>query len=140
MAYFFYGTLRDPDVLALVLNRDLTDRDHLAAWLPEHRIVRAAEEPYPVLVPTPGAVAEGTALLSPSRRDECRINWFEEDEYWPSWQTIRIGQAAARARVFLPLEGLRASDAPWDYPRWRSEEKPGFLERCAEWLRELDPP
>lgn len=138
MAYFFFGTLMDPDVLALVLGRRLRDHDRLVAALDHHRTVRGAAEPYPVLVPERGAVTPGRVLLRPSPDDERRIAWFEEDEYAARWCRVRlVGGSSIAARVFFAHDALGRTEVAWDYGRWCREEKAGYLVRCAEWLREL---
>lgn len=138
MSFFFFGTLRDPDVLALVLDRPLTDGDHVPARLPAHRTVWAATLPYPLVVPAEGWAAAGRLLLRPSRRDEERINWFEEDEYQPEWRIVETAQGPRRARVFFAREPIRPSGVAWDFARWRHEAKRAYLNQCAEWLRELE--
>ncbi|HEX6141098.1 MAG TPA: gamma-glutamylcyclotransferase family protein [Geminicoccaceae bacterium] len=140
MAYFFFGTLMDPDVLALVLGRRLGDHDRLAAALDHHRTVRAAAKAYPVLAPERGAVTRGRVLLRPTRRDDRRIVWFEEDEYAARWCSVRLASGPSiRARVFFGLDALGRTEVPWEYGRWCREEKAGYLLRCAEWLRDLPP-
>ena len=138
MTFFFFGTLRDPEVLALVLDRRLAEGDRVAASLPDHRAVRAAAAPYPVLVRARGGAVDGAALLRPSRRDEQRITWFEEDEFEARWRFVWTGESWLRARVFFALEPLRPSAIPWDYASWQDHEKPDYIARCVEWLREID--
>ena len=138
VAFFFFGTLRDPDVLALVLDRCLTDRDQIPALLRGHRTARAVAQPFPLLVPAEDVAVEGLALRRPSRRDEERITWFEEDEYRPEWRTVESALGPLRARVFFAQEPLRPSGIAWDFARWRREEKNDYLERCVKWMRELE--
>lgn len=137
MAFFFFGTLRDPDVLTAVLARRPAGEELISARLADHRTVRAAEQPYPLLIPARGATADGVVLLRPSHRDERRISWFEEDEYRAHWRLVETSNGRLPARVFLALAPLRPSSTPWDYQRWRAEEKADYLARCAEWMEEL---
>ncbi len=50
MDYFFFGTMRDRDVLELVVGRPVTDADTEAAALPGYRLARAIDDSYPALV------------------------------------------------------------------------------------------
>lgn len=138
MTFFFFGTLRDPDVLSLVLARRPGARETMPASLPGHRTVCARTMPYPLLVPAHGVAVDGLVLLQPSRQDEGRITWFEEDEYHAQWRRVETLQGPLQARVFFALDDRAASNIAWDYRRWREQEKIGYLQRCAEWMREFD--
>ncbi|MDX1541809.1 MAG: gamma-glutamylcyclotransferase family protein [Geminicoccaceae bacterium] len=140
MAFFFFGTLRDPEVLALVLDRRPERHDLVRASLAGYTAVRATAQPYPLLVPAADASVEGLVLRCPSQRDEARITWFEEDEFQAEWRTVESAEGPLRARVFFALEPVLASGIRWDYQRWREAEKTRYLEQCVGWMRELDDP
>ena len=55
MRFFFYGTLRDRDVMALVLGRRLPPAAFAPASLPGHARRRAKGASYPIVVRDPGA-------------------------------------------------------------------------------------
>ncbi len=137
MAYFFYGTLMDPDVLAVVLGRRLDRGETVPATLAGYRRVRTVREPYPMLLPTPGAIVEGVVLLEPSVEDERRIAFFEEDEYTERWLPVRLADGREiPVRVFFALRALGCSDRPWDLRCWARKHKARYLELCREWMRE----
>ena len=107
MTYFFFGTLMDRDVLAAVLDRPIAGGELGPAWLRDHRRVRAATAPYPVLVPAPGVVVGGTLFRPRSVRDDVRIRHFEDEEYVDHWLVVHLpGRRRLSARVFLALEVL----------------------------------
>lgn len=138
MAFFFFGTLMDRDVLEQVLDRKVSDRDVAAARLHGYRRVRAAHEPYPVLVPDPAAdPVPGLLLLRASVRDEVRISHFEEDEYVEHWVTVELDAGGVvRARAFFAAADLGATDQPWDPAAWAREHKARYLDLCREWMRD----
>jgi gamma-glutamyl AIG2-like cyclotransferase len=137
MAYFFFGTLMDRDVLATVLDRPVTDDELERAWLHGYRRVRAANTSYPVLLPAPGLVVSGVVFLPGSTLDELRIRHFEEGEYAENWSLVRLpGGRQLAARVFLALEALQATDEAWDLGTWASAHKADFLAQCCEWMRD----
>lgn len=138
MAFFFFGTLMDPDVLGSVLGRALDRRELAAARLPGFRCVKARFGPYPVLVPRSEAEVDGCLLPAPGPRDERRIIWFEEDEYAPVWQTVKVTATGhrRRARVFLSGDLLGATAEPWVFERWAEREKVDYLRQCETWMQD----
>ena len=137
MAYFFFGTLMDRDVLAAVLDRPVAADELGRAWLHGYRRVRAAHASYPVLVPAPGLIVGGVVFRPRHERDDVRIRHFEDGEYGEHWALVRLpGGRRLAARVFLALEVLQATDEAWHLGAWASVHKASFLERCREWMRD----
>lgn len=138
MAFFFFGTLMDPDVLACVLDRPLEPDETVAAQLAGFRRVRAEHAPYPVLVPASSAKVDGRLLVEPGRRDERRIAWFEEDEYVERWHEVTVAASGrrCRARLFVALDLLGATAEPWDIGRFVERDKATYLDQCEVWMRD----
>jgi hypothetical protein len=137
MAYFFFGTLMDRDVLAAVLDRPVAGDELSRAWLHGYHRVRAANTCYPMLVAAPGVIVGGVAFQPRHRRDDVRIRHFEDGEYAERWLTVHVaGGRRLVTRVFLALEVLQATDEAWDLATWASLHKALFLEQCREWMRD----
>ena len=75
MAYFFFGTLMDREVLATVLDRAVAGDELRRAWLHGYRRVRAANVSYPILVPAAGLVVGGAVFQPKSARDDANRSW-----------------------------------------------------------------
>jgi Gamma-glutamyl cyclotransferase, AIG2-like len=137
MAYFFFGTLMDREVLATVLDRAVGGDELRRAWLHGYRRVRAASVSYPILVPAAGLVVGGVVFQPKSTRDDVRIRHFEEGEYAEHWSLVRLaGGRRLAARVFLAFEALQATEDAWDLGAWASAHKAAFLAQCREWMRD----
>jgi hypothetical protein len=137
MAYFFFGTLMDRDVLATVLDRPVACDELSRAWLHGYKSVRAADTSYPILVPAPGVVVGGVVFQPRNGRDDVRIRHFEDDEYAERWLVVRLaGGRQLVTRVFFALEVLQATDEAWDLAAWAKAHKQAFLEQCREWMRD----
>jgi hypothetical protein len=135
MAYFFFGTLMDRDVLATVLDRPVADDEMTPAWLHDYRRVRAATVSYPLLVTSPGLVVGGVVVRPKDVRDDVRIRHFEEGEYLERWLIVHLaGGGRLATRVFFGLEVLQATAEPWDLAAWRRAHKAAFLEQCRQWM------
>ena len=137
MAYFFFGTLMDRDVLATVLDRPVASHELSRGWLHGYQRARAAHASYPILVPASGVVVGGVVFQPKNRRDDTRIRHFEDGEYAERWLIVHLaGGRRLAARVFLALEVLQATDEAWDLAAWASAHKTAFLEQCREWMRD----
>jgi hypothetical protein len=140
MAYFFFGTLMDREVLATVLDRPVAGDELRRAWLHGYRRVRAASVSYPILVPAPGLVVAGVVFRPKTARDDVRIRHFEDGEYAEHWSVVRVaGGRRLAARLFLALEALQATDEAWDLAVWAKAHKAVFLAQCREWMRDCPP-
>ena len=61
---FFFGTLRDRELLAIVLGRPVSPGEMRPARAPGHAARRLAGQDYPHLVAEPGAMAEGVVFAA----------------------------------------------------------------------------
>ena len=128
---FFYGTLRDQDLLALVLDRsDLSDLKQSPASVEDHRVGRVAGQSFPMLFKAPGQAAHGVLVYGLSVEDRARLDFFEDSDY--AFASIEVIDAGAKvsAIVYTPSEKLRDSGESWDFDRWRAEDKALLIE-CA---------
>lgn len=149
MTYFFYGTLCDPDVLALVLGYRPSPRQLQPAVLPGFRRKQARNRTYPVLVPAPGGRVDGL-LFSPGRpADRQRLAAYEGPEYILRRLPVLAAAgrtapeqdrpaAPCRAGVFVAARSaagesaLPPARADWHPGRWRRRDKPQFLQSLKD--------
>jgi hypothetical protein len=132
MRYFFYGSLTDPDVLAVVLGR--RPRRLAAATLQGWRRLRVAGECYPLIAPAPGERVEGV-VADVTAAEARRLAWYEGDDYEVRELDVELasGEAVA-AQAFLPKPDLAHADEAWDSARWRRKHKPALLEAAKLWM------
>src|SRR5260370_42100464 len=77
MRFFFYGTLLDCDVMALVLRRRLPPAAFVPASLPGHARQRAKGATYPIVVPDPRGTVPGGIVSGLSTRDVACLADYE---------------------------------------------------------------
>ena len=124
MDYFFCGTMRDRDVLELVVGRRVADPDMEPAALPGYRLARAIDESYPALLPHAGCRIDGVLVHRLSAAEVERILWFEGREYASrSVEVLLRDGARAPASIFVPTEVLEFTEDEWDFAQWRRTEK-----------------
>lgn len=129
---FFYGTLRDPALLELVLGRPLKPGETRPARAPGHATRRLEDEAYPVLVPQEGAVAEGLLLAPPAPEEQERILFFEDEEYGLVPIEVESGNGPEQAVYFRPTEKPLQTHEPWDFHAWCERDREVALEAAAE--------
>ncbi len=132
---FFYGTLRDLDLLAIILGRTLEPETCEPAVLENHATLTMCDEDYPVLVPRAGARAEGVLVRGLGEADLDRLHFYEEDEFELTPVTVTTAHGPVDACIFRP-DAVAAgdTDGPWSFEQWQAREKPVALEAAREYM------
>ena len=135
MRFFFYGTLLDPDVTALVLGRRLPASRFLPALLPGWSRWRVQGGSYPISIPDLKGSVAGAVVSGLSARDVARLAAYEGAGYRISSLKVRLGGALASVSVFEPIVSkLKPTARPWDLVLWQRQDKKIFVARLAKAL------
>ncbi len=130
LRYFFYGTLLDAEVRALVLSPGSRDLPVEPAILPGYRRVIMARRVYPVVAPSPASSVAGVVSGVLNAEDSVRLAAFESDEYDEVTRDIIVGDGRAiEARVFVAGPKAVQSTTVWDIALWQRRHKRAFLRR-----------
>lgn len=124
---FVYGTLRDPDLLAGVLNRPLRDDAMLPATAPGLAAVHYPGRIYPALVRSPGAAAPGLVLTDLTPFEHDLLDAFEGPEYHRRRVPVVIDAELHEAFAYLPAIAVAADAAPWTLEAWQLRHKSRVL-------------
>jgi hypothetical protein len=136
MRFFFYGTLIDPDVRALVLGRD-APRAAEPAGLRGWRCVPVPAKTYPMLVPDPQARLSGVLVRGLNARARERLLRYEDPLYELIEVELEVGRHGKkrRASAFVAKPGRAASGRKlWDFTDWQRRHKRRFLQRLKRRL------
>lgn len=131
MRFFFYGTLMDPDVRAIVLGREASLSAHvrdavLFDW--ERRATSGVS--YPVILPRPGEHVNGMIVSGLDTMSRRALVAYEG----PFFQLMRVNayvsNGAREALVFSPAQGspLMPEETGWSYPHWVMAHKKVFVQ------------
>lgn len=123
---FFFGTLRDPDLLERVLGR----RDYPAlfpARLPDYRVRGVKGAGFPMIEAAPGALADGLALTGLTEEDRARLDFYEGAFGYRPYDVLLEG--GTPALVYLPEPGQFSPAGDWSLFEWQRAEGP--LSRAA---------
>jgi len=132
MRFFFYGTLLDPDVTAIVLGRRLPPSAFEPATLGGFVRRRAAGKGYPILVPQRGGTVSGRVVGGLTAADAARLSAYEGANYRVSVLPVRMQGRLETVSVFTPNgPGLAPSADEWDLASWQSRHKRPFV----AWIR-----
>jgi hypothetical protein len=130
MRFFFYGTLLDRDVTALVLGRRLPPGAFVPATLPGHSRRRAKGVSYPVVIRDPRGEAPGAVVSGLSPRDVARLAAYEGPRYRIARLRVRSRGALVTVAVFEPVEyRFQPVAGPWDLAVWQRRDKRAFIAR-----------
>ncbi|MEM6549261.1 MAG: NUDIX domain-containing protein [Pseudomonadota bacterium] len=129
---FFYGSLRDPDLLSLVLARPVAPGTLRPAVAADHATLRHAEEDYPVLLPRLGACADGVLFDGLNPGDLDRLQYFEEAEYSLGPIQVQNDGGVTATQCFRPTEKPAVSEAPWDFDHWYANDRDIAHEAAGE--------
>ena len=128
---FFFGSLRDLDLLEIVIGRAPHGLALADGHLEDHAVHCVAGEPFPMLVAREGARAHGLLVEGLGPQEVDRISFYEDVDYALSPVAVHAEGARVEAHAYLALETLTDSGTPWDLVRWQAEEK-AFMLLCAE--------
>ena len=135
MRFFFFGLLRDVEVLGLVTGRTWTADCFTGARLAGGRLVRLRGETFPMLVAAPGVWVPGALVEGLTGSDLDRIRFFESVEYQPSTVEIEL-QAGERIEACAFANTARAAhdQEPWSFEDWRLHHKSRALHETELWM------
>jgi hypothetical protein len=127
LPYFFFGTLMDDEVLAVVLGREPRGLRTEPASLSGFRRLTVKGESYPTLRPDPEAGFRGLLVWDLSAHEVARVAFYEGEEYrLRDLSVTRADGTAQRALAFAADQGL-ATEGEWEPTRWRDTERPWLL-------------
>ena len=130
--FFFFGSLRDRDVLAAVLvgRADGTLLGpHLSfdeAALLGYRTHRVKDEDYPILLSEPGGRVPGVRVRGLRDEDLARIRYFEEAFYDPRPRAVEVAGMRAECLVFVSPDQGEDSGERWTYDHWSPHRRRVF--------------
>jgi hypothetical protein len=126
MQFFFYGSLRDRQVLAIVIGRAIDGLRIEAATIHGFARRRVRDKSFPILVPLSGGRAEGVLVTNLTQTDIARLQFFEGQQYVLVALPVECGGKQLSAQVFLPTDRLQAEETPWDFDSWVESERDLF--------------
>ncbi|MGD9878600.1 MAG: gamma-glutamylcyclotransferase family protein [Reyranella sp.] len=130
MRFFFYGTLLDRDVMALVLGRRLPPAAYTPAILLGHARRRAKGASYPTLVRDAATHVAGAVVGGLSARDVARLSAYEGPKYQIVPLRVVLAGGTRTVSVFEPVESrLAPSQHPWSLVLWQQRDKRAFVDR-----------
>lgn len=130
MRFFFYGTLLDRDVMAMVIGRRLPPDAFAPAILPGHARRRVKGASYPIAVRDRREAIHGSVVGGLSERDVERLSAYEGARYRIASLKVREKGTLSTVAVFAPLEErFQPTDGVWSLLLWQRRDKRAFIGR-----------
>ena len=128
MRLFFFGTLLDPELFALVIGRPMADFQIRSAALPGRQRHKVRGESYPILVPQPDGAVEGLLVEGFSTAEMERMQFFESDDYALQPVTVALADGSrVDAQIYATTGALQDTGEAWHLEAWQATEKPRTL-------------
>lgn len=132
---FFYGSLRDPDLVEIVLGRRLWPGSLVPARAPGFATMRMQGEAYPLLLPEKGGVAEGVLLTDAGPEDMRRLGFFEEAEYGLAPITVETDDGPVETHYFRATGKTPPDPRPWEFDHWQRHDRVTALAAAGELMQ-----
>lgn len=124
MNLFFFGTLMDDDVRAIVCGAPLPVRPAtLRGWRRPH----VAGRHYPMLAPRPGGRIDGVVALDVAAEAVRRLQIYEGWEYELRPFRLQTAQGPLAAHVFTCPPDIASAEPEWRLDVWQLRYKRAFL-------------
>ncbi|MEM9784611.1 MAG: hypothetical protein AAF899_19345, partial [Pseudomonadota bacterium] len=139
MTLFFFGTLRDPALLEIVIGRALRPGEIRPATAPGRRTWQIVGEDYPILRveaagssgASSGASADGILFAPASKAEHEAIAFYEEAEYALSPITVDTATGPVEAHFFDATDLVTMGPAAWSYDDWYGLDGQGLKRLVA---------
>lgn len=131
MNLFFFGTLMDPEVRAIVMGRDVHPEQVEAAVAQGFRRVFVAGRHYPMLLKHNSGWVDGTLVKGLDAERIHRLQVYEGWEY--TLQPIQVRTASGgmvMAHVFLCPPHIAPDRRSWRLEEWQRRHKRSFLPKA----------
>jgi len=128
---FVYGTLRFPEVVDVLIDRDPPRTPvTLTGW----QVTALPDQPYPSIIQAVDQVADGELLHDVDAAEWDALDCFEA----PGYLLTRVTTSAGPAYVYAAAPDHGLTPQPWSLDRFRADELPNYLDRCRSWRQRYD--
>ncbi len=138
MRLFFFGTLMDPEVRAIVMGHDVDPDNVEPAVVQGFRRVFVAGRHYPMLLAHASGWVDGTLV---SGLDVARVHRLQVYEGWEySLQPIQVQTTSGRkvmAHVFMCPPHIAPDRRDWRLDEWQRRHKRTFLPKARLHMERL---
>ncbi len=135
MRFFFFGLLRDRDMLEMVIDRPLGSAPFPRARLAGARLARLRGETFPMIVDAPGAWLPGVIVEGLTEADLVRIHFFESVEYEPSAVRVELVDGGGIDAIAFAATARASHDGDaWRFEDWVARHKAQALRETELWM------
>ena len=132
---FFFGSMRDRDVLEAILGRPLP-ASSVPVVLKDHAAMKVKDAEYPALKFAPGEMCFGQVMGGLTPTDLARIAFWEDNEYGLATMPVYdLDEQPTDALVYATTVHT-VSNEPWDFVAFQ-KGVPAYLDEVHKWMAEM---
>lgn len=131
---FFYGTLRDRELLEIVLGRPVASDELTAASAAGYAARRIEAQAYPLLLPAAGEQAPGVVFRPATPADVARVSWYEEAEYDLVPLQADTADGQVEAWYFRATGKVSPGGERWRIEDWQGFDRLVAIEAAREFM------
>ena len=134
MRYFFYGSLMDPTIAIIVLDRPVRAHDLQPATLTGYTPMRVQDEHYPALVSSTGDETRGVLVSDISALQARRLQFYETVEFHLATVEVVTADTLLEAHVFMPAANSRHRGT-WHFDNFLESAGPDYVRHTRLWMQ-----
>ena len=134
---FVYGTLLFPEVLSIVMNRQVTEAAYRPATIADFRRMQFADI-FPVIRRQPGDTVTGAVIHGISDAELRHLDFFESDLYIREQVEVVVDSKPLLAFAYVdPRQGGEENAREWDQEAFRVEHLVSYLTDATHWMQKF---
>lgn len=132
---FFYGTLRDPDFLAIILGWPISKVKGEPATLSGYAVFSGSNQGCPSLVAQPNETVQGILVPGLSETDIARLSFYEGPQlYALASINVEVSGERVATEVFTLIDDRKGQEMPWVFQDWRDQDQGITTEAALEMM------
>ncbi len=133
---FNFGSMRDKQILNIVLGRIVSEQDMEDAYMKGYNTYRVEDQGYPALIQDNVSITEGTLVHNLTPKDLDRIQYYEAGLFGTEVLPVytKRGDEPKYAQVYVKNSTkVKVLDEEWDFEEYQKNIKP-YVKEVKEWM------
>ncbi len=137
---FNFGSMRDKQILNIVLGRIVSEQDMEDAYMKGYNTYRVEGQVYPALIQDNVSITEGTLVHNLTPKDLDRIQYYEAGLFGTEVLPVytKRDDEPKYAQVYVKNSTkVKVLDEEWDFEEYQKNIKP-YVKEIKEWMEEYN--
>lgn len=133
---FNFGSMRDKQILNIVLGRTVSEQDMENAYMKGYKTSKIEGKVYPALIQDNVSITEGTLVHNLSPKDLDRIQYYEAGLFGTEVLPVytKRGDELKYTQVYTKHSSkVKVLDEEWNFDEYQKNIKP-YVKEIKEWM------